>query len=562
MTLVPDLRDPNFQLNISAAVFYRIPNLIDETTNKIISYKNNYGINAQTSVNLRTINSSDGSSQLLGAITNVRKDMMNLYIKGWSCFQGDNQAIDVSLLNPANAVIQTKSSYIYPYMVPHGTPIDSNPYWPLQSSDFDLAGRAPRPYLANGIEVVFDYANIHKSGVEANPTLIDTCKTITAAHGFELIIPLARVQTLNQQQVRVEASLGVRRLILRDAQGRSDFFLPEVRGLINTVNSFLLNRGSENFTSSGSVCSDSPAPMEVEVSFTYEDFRLALLGQTQNGLANGTSGFVHIPAYGTPTVIYQFGRSPTNTPQIQRVHSLSSWGEGFLKYYNFLTAFRPNAYIDFESNAAYTQAVNNLDIRRVGTGEAITVFNTTTVINDYGNSVINIKNQDRANLVTTGVIGISDSFLHFWDYYDVGSPFSTMFVGYKVNLDSDVGRWLNQTYGIKSILREVKKYETPLKASAHILTRGHLSRNGQCAGNFRHDFSVQANNYITFAPAVNKITIGHWIDPSNPTAFVTDELSVAMRKVPLTYRFYQDGKLIKHIVTDFGQAYTEVNYNF
>ncbi len=572
MTLVPDLRDPNFKLNITVAVYYKIPNY-DPDTGAFINFKNNYGLDAQASTDLRTIDLSDTTSQLLGAITNIRKDMSNLYIKGWACYQGDNEAVSVRLLDNANNVIPTKSSYIYPYMVPHGTPIDTGKNWPNGDMSNDINSRVLTPSKANGIEVVFGAANGHKSGIEATPKIIDSCKTLTAAHGFELIVPLSQIKLLNQGLAKVEASFSSKTLIIKDSQNRSNFNLPEVFGLSNSINSFALNRGNQNFNSAGSLCSDSPAPVEIEVSYTHEDFLYAMFDTKNNvGGGSGPIGYVHIPAYANTTSIYYFTKSAANTAQITKTFPLSSASFEFMKYYNSMTAFKPNAYLDFDPDVNYLVSANTLDLRRLRTGEPITMFFQSLVVNDYGVLSTDQQNQSKLSQRTTGVapIGLpspvtsnsNSGLARYWDYYDVGEPFSLSFVGYSLNLSSNVGKWINDTFKIKSVLREVKKYETPQTTNAKILARGHLNRNGTCGSLFKHDFNVSILDYVQHAPKVDRTVAGLWIDPSNPTVLSRDDLANAMKRLPLTYRFYQEGKLIKHIVTDFGQVYTDVNYNF
>ncbi|MCJ8276284.1 MAG: S8 family serine peptidase [Bdellovibrionales bacterium] len=566
--MVPDLRDPNFSLNLSIAVYYRIPNKIDEETGEIINYKNNFGINASKSVDVRTLDNSDDSSQLKGEITNYRKDMQNLYISGWACFEGNNQAVTVSLKNyDTNATVQTNYSYVYPYMVPHGSPIDGSPYWPIGGGDYDLSTRDEKPYIADGIDIAFGKANSFKAGLEASPIIIEGCDTLTAAHGFEFILPLEDVANLNQAKVKVIASFGGASLTLDTENGKDHMVLPEIIDNEAGMDSLNIARGNDHFNIEGDLCSESPAPVEVEVSFTYEDFRIALFGSTSPDLeADFRNGFVHVYQYrNVKDNIYEFGESHDKMrAQIKRGHHSSQWGDLFAEAYDSYTEFQPNAYFIRHSNSDYVNSVNtSYDLRQIGTGEAINFYHQNEALIDVGSMVTMNVEASKEYQKAAATAPYSDSLSKYWDYYDVGQSFSSSLVGYAINTESEIGQSIEDEYGVKTILREIKKFETPLKKAAHILKNDHLEIDGRCGAGYNHNFSSQVNNYINYNPELRKYIQGYWLDSEQqPTEKQRDALQAAMKKVPLTLRFFQDGKMVKHIVTDFGDSFEEVGYPF
>ncbi len=565
ITLVPDARDPNFKLFLTIAIYYPVPNLIDEETGEVINYKNNYGIDSSVAVDLRSIDNSDGASSLKGQITNFRKDMQNLYIQGWACYEGDNAAVDVEIADyQTKQIIQSKYSYIYPYMVPHGSPIDGN-YWPLTNADFDLAGRVEAPYIADGIDIFFDHENSHKAGLETNPQIIEQCNTLTGAHGFEFVLPLSEVQALNQKQIEVVARRGGDSLRLQNIELEDNIKLPQVVDTDSVLNNFTVQRDPASLGVSGMLCADSPAPVEVEVSFTYEDFRLALLSHTSPGESSGFSGFAHDVGYGhiIGTNLYTIGKSTSSdNAQIVRSNAASTWSSKFLEYFNTLTEYQPNVYLTAIPNAAYMANVNARDIRQLGTGLPITAYSVDDEVYDFG-SQATAELEQNDTYVEGVAVGNKDSLAMYWDYYDVGAQFSSTLVGYPVDLTTTLGQWIDTTYGVKTLLREIKKFETPLKANAQILKYAHLNMNSRCGQGYSHQLNANINDYVNYIPKVKTFARGHWLDSeTQPSADTMLTAQAAMQRVPLTLRFFQDGVLIKHVVTDFSDGVTDVAYPF
>lgn len=565
-TLVPDVRDPNFRLFLTVAIYYPVPNSVDEDTGEVINYKNNYGIDSSVAVDLRSLDNSDGASALKGQITNFRKDMQNLYIQGWACYEGDNAAVDVEIADyQTKQVIQSKYSYIYPYMIPHGTPIDSNPYWPMTESDFDLAGRVETPYIANGIDIFFNHQNTHKAGLETNPQIIEQCNTLTAAHGFEFVLPLSEVQALNEKQVEIVARRGGDSLRLQNIDLEDNITLPQIIDIESTLSSLSIQRNPASFTVTGELCADSPAPVEVEVSFTYEDFRLALLGHTTPGENTSFAGFAHDVGYDhvIGQSIYTIGKATnSDNAQIRRSTSASLWGSKFLEYFNSLTNYQPNVYLTAIPNAAYMANVNARDIRQLGTGLPITAYSVDDEVYAFGSQMTADSDQNKT-YVESVAAGNKESSAVYWDYYDVGAPFSSTLVGYPVDLTTPIGQWIDTTYGVKTLLREVKKFETPLKTHAQVLKYAHLNVNSRCGPRYRHQLSTNINNYVNYIPKVKTFARGHWLDSeTQPSADTMLSAQAAMQRVPLTLRFFQDGALIKHVVTDFSDGVTSVTYPF
>src|SRR5690606_1370279 len=151
--------------------------------------------------------------------------------QGWTCFQGDNDTVSVEMIDSNNQPIAAKYSYQYPYMVPHGTPIDSYSYWPRIDEDYDMAERKVYPFIANGIEAASDLGSSYEGGLETRPQVRKGRKSCTGAHGLEIVIPAAQAKALHQRSFKIEAKHRGKTLVLQHLKNKASQKLPESTGV-------------------------------------------------------------------------------------------------------------------------------------------------------------------------------------------------------------------------------------------------------------------------------------------------------------------------------------------
>jgi len=310
--MIPVKTDPNLALNMIVAIHYPIPKY--DSNGQITGYKNNHGIDKQQIINLRNLDYSNASSQLLGEITSIRMDMQYYYIKGWTCFQGSNAMSKVELQDLNGNAIVSKYAYDYPYMVPHSTPIDwmdeFNSYKNLESKPY------VQPFMAKDIKAIYaNPAAAHPAGLEALPNNVFNCKTLTASHGFEILVPLDEIKRsgLEDKSFQVISHYqrgNIDRLTnLKDANGRFSYSFPEVNFQTNIQNSFSVNRSIANTLQvTGTLCSQSPSPIEIEVTAGTADYEAAIFGDNRPETVNSgerpdlaesnvNSGYVYDPSF-------------------------------------------------------------------------------------------------------------------------------------------------------------------------------------------------------------------------------------------------------------------------
>ena len=125
-------------------------------------------------------------------------------------------------------------------------------------------------------------------------------------------------------------------------------------------------------------------------------------------------------------------------------------------------------------------------------------------------------------------------------------------------------------YQISAALRETKKYETPLYRNAGVLGNFNLvpdltAGNG-CPSGYRHQIKTAnpavINDHAKLSPYYTTGATGFWLPPRTPASFVPGNIETTMQQLPLTLRFFQDGKMILHIESDSGSNFNEVKYNF
>ena len=153
-----------------------------------------------------------------------------------------------------------------------------------------------------------------------------------------------------------------------------------------------------------------------------------------------------------------------------------------------------------------------------------------------------------------------------WDAYDMGAPFSTDLIGYSYDITNPVGKYLYETYHVKSLLRETKKFETPY--SAYDVEMGYqalnFNSNGSCGALYEHQLNAatvkERSKYIA---KVAYAKAGYWVNGYNPSGKSSlPSESTIMRNLPLTLRFFQDGKMILHLESDANSNWVEVKYPY
>ena len=171
-------------------------------------------------------------------------------------------------------------------------------------------------------------------------------------------------------------------------------------------------------------------------------------------------------------------------------------------------------------------------------------------------------------LNSSGAQFTSNWMLNYWDYYDVGEPYSSSLVGYDLTTHYPaVSNYVNNSYKVTSILREAKKYETPLALSTAIIGHGNLAlqpTGSSCSGNFEHDISgLSIAGYAGYSDFYTAGVDGFWL-ASDPPANLpsTTTAAAAMQALPLTLRFFQDGQMILHLETDSAANFNQVKYSF
>jgi hypothetical protein len=94
--------------------------------------------------------------------------------------------------------------------------------------------------------------------------------------------------------------------------------------------------------------------------------------------------------------------------------------------------------------------------KRIGTGEALTYYRQAQTL-PAGSSLGTTYSAYQASMASQGFT--LSNLYSYWDYYDVGTPFSTNLVGYDLSTHyASVYNYMKNNYQVTAALREVKKY--------------------------------------------------------------------------------------------------------
>jgi hypothetical protein len=135
-------------------------------------------------------------------------------------------------------------------------------------------------------------------------------------------------------------------------------------------------------------------------------------------------------------------------------------------------------------------------------------------------------------------------------------------VGYDIDNTKPVGKYLYNKYGhIQTLLRETKKYETPLGAGSWVFANVDVptgTPNGaSCPYSFT--FTQTINNISQYSPSVYahiRALLKSGDSPiSNPAL---DDMIASMQQVPIDLRLFQDGAMIQHLLSDYGSNVTRI----
>jgi len=550
--------DPNFNVYVNVAIYYRRP-----VPGAPGSYYNVYGTDSFVRVNVRDFDLNLPSAKFLGNVSNVRMDMQHVYVQGWSCLEGSNKAVQVELVDSSGNAIPTDFGYQYPWMVPHGSPIDGYKF-----------GYEPGPFVALDIEMVHKNQNNFKAGWEANPLMVQECQVLTVAHGFEFGIPFPTIvaRNLMNQKFRVRATHpknSATKIFLKDDLGNEEFTVPDVNYQPSLTSNVSLQRANDNIDFTGTVCSKSPSPISVEMSFNHWDLRCRL---------NRKAGF---PDYNDPCQLGRFhdGLPLLNDPSQPNRNSFAEYYEKYWENnatHRELTTFPlspleharhiakypglwPNAAVSIYplNSSVFRQDIIARGFREVATGHPIAQIQEQTVpIVDHGSGVsplIEAYLLDRSGASTFGS--------QFWDYYDVGEGYTPSIVAYSLDQTKPIGELLFRNHGVRKIMREVKKFETPLSTYTQVLDHDSLTTRAPGGSACPHRFTMNKtiNGMTQFRPAMKAYLLAYLKQGESPmTNIAIDDPDESMKTVPVDIRFFQDGVMILHLLSDYGTATSRV----
>lgn len=563
--------DPSMALPLVAAVYHVVYN---PTTGKP---KNNYGVDLSASVNLRGLDAGLGQP-LQGAVLNIRTDMQYMYVQGWACLPGSEAAVPVQLVPSGEPALTTGYAYIYPLMVPHSSldgAGDTGSWMTNVGPNHQFTGWPhSRPYMAYNISVGQTGRSVYLAGLEGNPTLVEPCNTLTASHGFEFVVPLEDAAGFMGSTFRIVAGTSPQ-LVLADPSGAVDFDFPNSAAAAVQSSSIAFQRDTQNYRFSGNICSTSPSPIEVEVSYTSYNFVYAMTLKAPYGTLP-PAGFVSdtalVATAAAPLPVETVEAKPSDMSLKFTAGTLDPAGfSPFLTAYQSYSQFRPNAAVygpggrspaelaTFESNVnAHSSFV------QVGTGAAVDYHQEENALNAGSE----LSSQASAAIQSMAGMGFATNFnLIRWDLYDVGEPFSTTLVGYDLSTHFPaVAQYIQNSYQVTTVLREIKKFETPLALNTAIIGHGNLSIdwNGSCSGGgFEHDLAaLTIANYVNLSESYLSGAEGFWLRGQSPALPSTATVQTAMQRLPVTLRFFQDGKLILHLESDTGTNLNRIDYSF
>jgi hypothetical protein len=547
---LPHLSDPIFGLYVTAAIYHKVYGSNGKA-------KNNFGTDAVTRLNLRDFDISTNASPMFSGVSSIRNDQKYLYVSGYACLQDSNKAVPVSIVTDAGTPIATDFAYFYRYMVPHGPPIDP-------SGSF---GWSYGLFLTRGFDLMQKGKTAYPAGIEANPINILPCRTFTTAHGFEFGVPLQTIlaNSLQNKKFTVSATnprTGAK-LNVRDALGTSEFTFPEVNLQSRPASTVNINRSSDSLGVTGSICSQSPTPVQMEVSFSDWAFRCRLLKRTNfpsvadpcTSSFNGYGPLVHAASV-TDRQKYFFVDDHTGTIREQEV-DLEMTPAQLARHITKYPGRWPNMSISRSRQSpdvinGFFSASNIQDVSsgsRVG-GSQLGVF----VVANRGLASKEIVTNNLANRAGTSVLPLTRDYLYYWDYYDVGEDYTDSVIAYPVDISKTIGEYIFRTLGVRKVMRETKKYETPLGLASTFLSYESIPKGIEAGGTCGHRFSFNRtiSNITSFVPPTSEFQAALLFQGESPLARASiDPISLVMQQIPLDIRFFQDGVMILHLLSDY-----------
>jgi hypothetical protein len=552
----------------------------------------------KTQFNLRnaSLPSAASNPTILGQVTSIRRDMQSVHIQGWACIIGSEATTPVRLQTLAGVPITSDFGYIYSDMVPHGTPIDVLGDIALQvgtsGTPLKFAGFPHNSaFNATGIGTLIKSGTHFNAGFESNPALIQPCQIFTASHGFEFIVkdPQLQSQSLYGQFVQVVAGTGSSAITLNNSDGTTNFALPAQPPQAQDYSSLAVQRTSKNYNFTGHLCSSSPNPIELEITFTSVDYTYAASGLASY-YSGAESGYVNDSSLqGAPSTPYPtetISASSSTDPSVvfipgnvdpTKIKS-STYVKSYLNYFtetndlSLVPSAQINAAWPFLNSSNLAQYVQNLNahksFRQVGTKLPVN-YQSFYQFTQAGTSPSQTLKFDLSQLggVDSRVVA-GEYWPNYWDYYDVGQQYSNVLVGYDLSTHYSVTQsYMKNTYSVGVALRENKKFETPL----HDLTQvvGHnvmlVNWNGNCANGFELDVGPNGALSIPnigYDMSLQNVVSGFWLSSEQVPSLNKVDTTNALLNVPLTLRFFQDGKLILHLETDSGSNFYQVPYGF
>ncbi len=547
--------NPNFSMYMTVAVYYPIKG------------KNEYGLDARQSFDLRTVDGSRSNSPLLAKVTNIRSDMQHLYIQGWACLQGDNEALPVQVMSEGRPVV-SNYAYRYPLMVPHGPPLDGYSF-----------SRGGGPFVATSISTAFLNGTSFRAGLEADARLISDCLTLTTAQGFEFAIPLSTIANgLEGKTYSIQAThphTGAKVSIL-NSYGTSLFKFPEVNFQPSLKTNVTVRRTGDVVALAGSICSKSPSPTTLEVSFSEYDLRCRLarvpnFPDFANSCSLSLKGgrfppMLHHPTYNSPD--RQSGAYIGNslTPMFQPVTNLGYSPAQLTALNTWYPApgLWPNTVLSIAASpsAAFRNLVAAQGLLEVDRRIPIGAIQYTNVLESpQGNLVDPLISSYLQARSDSSVVQLLEYYSRYWDYDDVGEPFSSNTIAYKME-PKTIGSYLAANYGgVKKLMREIKKFETPLGVASQVVAFQSLAAGtvGDASCPYRLAVNVTTPNLKRLAPTLGSV-LAAILEQNEPPMVLPshDTMDQAIAEVPLDLRFFQDGVMILHLVTDYGTRTTPI----
>jgi hypothetical protein len=278
--------------------------------------------------------------------------------------------------------------------------------------------------------------------------------------------------------------------------------------------------------------------IEVEVSYTSYDLVYAITGLASTVAAMG--GFITDPKlqptqqYPLPVEMIQ--ANPDMSLNITE-GTLTNGGtpvDPFTQVYLQDGQIPPNAGIfgiglgsvSPSQMTTFANNVNAMGLQQVATGAGVQFYLNQFSYNP-GAGLLALEQNAAALKQDSGGVFQSWEYI-YWDYYDVGAPFAANLVGYDMTDHyRSVLSYLQNTYQVNQVLREVKKYEAPLSLNTSVIGHGQLQVNwtGSCSKGYEHDLSpLTINNLQSLSEYYINGAQGFWL---NGTTWFPSKRSMA-----------------------------------